>query len=73
MADSFQNEVPKARINLKLDLHTIPLFIATRTFALPFPERIIEQWFDKYQINGCLNQNKKILKNLSLKITKIRP
>lgn len=22
MADSFQNEVPKARINLKLDLHT---------------------------------------------------
>ncbi|MDA8504725.1 type VI secretion system contractile sheath small subunit, partial [Citrobacter sp. Awk 2] len=22
MADSFQNEVPKARVNLKLDLHT---------------------------------------------------
>ncbi|MBS0878958.1 type VI secretion system contractile sheath small subunit, partial [Tatumella sp. JGM82] len=22
MADSFQNEVPKARINLRLDLHT---------------------------------------------------
>ena len=39
MADSFQNEVPKARINLKLSLHTggSPLVISVM-------EKIIDHW-----------------------------
>ncbi|SUG34731.1 type VI secretion protein, family [Salmonella enterica subsp. arizonae] len=56
MADSFQNEVPKARINLKLDLHTGG---ASKKTELPL-KLLVAGDFSNGQESAPLSERKKI-------------
>ena len=56
MADSFQNEVPKARINLKLDLHTGG---ASKKTELPL-KLLIAGDFSNGQESAPLSERKKV-------------
>ncbi|EAO8775831.1 type VI secretion system contractile sheath small subunit [Salmonella enterica] len=59
MADSFQNEVPKARINLKLDLHTGG---ASKKTELPL-KLLVAGDFSNGQESAPLSERKKISLN----------
>ena len=74
MADSFQNEVPKARINLKLDLHTggaskkmeLPLkLLVTGDFSNGQESAIIS---DREKINITKNNFDSVLSEYSPKV-----
>lgn len=56
MADSFQNEVPKARINLKLDLHTGG---ASKKTELPL-KLLLAGDFSHGQASAPLSERKKV-------------
>ncbi|HCB1915622.1 TPA: type VI secretion system contractile sheath small subunit, partial [Citrobacter braakii] len=56
MADSFQNEVPKARINLKLDLHTGG---ASKKTELPL-KLLVAGDFSNGQESAPLSERKKV-------------
>lgn len=56
MADSFQNEVPKARINLKLDLHTGG---ASKKTELPL-KLLVAGNFSNGQESSPLSERKKV-------------
>ena len=56
MADSFQNEVPKARVNLKLDLHTGG---ATRKTELPL-KLLVAGDFNNGQGTALLSERNKV-------------
>lgn len=56
MADSFQNEVPKARINLKLDLHTGG---ASKKTELPL-KLLVAGDFSHGQESALLSERKKV-------------
>lgn len=56
MADSFQNEVPKARVNLKLDLHTGG---ATRKTELPL-KLLVAGDFSNGQGTALLSERNKV-------------
>lgn len=56
MADSFQNEVPKARINLKLDLHTGG---ASKKMELPL-KLLVTGDFSNGQESAPLSERKKV-------------
>ena len=56
MADSFQNEVPKARINLKLDLHTGG---ASKKMELPL-KLLVTGDFSNGQESATISEREKI-------------
>lgn len=56
MADSFQNEVPKARINLKLDLHTGG---ASKKTELPL-KLLVTGDFSNGQVSAPLSEREKV-------------
>lgn len=56
MADSFQNEVPKARINLKLDLHTGG---ASKKMELPL-KLLVAGDFSNGQESAQISERKKV-------------
>ena len=59
MADSFQNEVPKARINLKLDLHTGG---ASKKTELPL-KLLVAGDFSHGQASAPLSERTKVILN----------
>lgn len=76
MADSFQNEVPKARINLKLDLHTggaskkmeLPLkLLVTGDFSNGQESATISE---REKINITKNNFDSVLPNIPQKLTR---